>query len=75
MYLSTSTNTEDFQEMYLSKFQVLYKLYLSTYVLKYKVLLPGSASDVSHPKSYTVIVGGSESSKAFHNMGCVQMYS
>ena len=28
MYLSTST--EDFPEMYLSTFQVLYKLYLST---------------------------------------------
>ena len=28
--------------MYLSTFQVLYKLYLSTDVLKYKVLLPGS---------------------------------
>ena len=42
MYLST--NTEDFPEMYLSTFQVLYKLYLSTDVLKYKVLLPGSAS-------------------------------
>ena len=46
MYLSfsTSTSTEYFPEMYLSTFQVLYKLYLSTYVLKYKVLLPGSAS-------------------------------
>ena len=43
MYLSTSTGTEDFPEMYLSTFQVLYKLYLSTDVLKYKVLLPGSA--------------------------------
>ncbi len=32
--------------MYLSTFQVLYKLYLSTDVLKYKVLLPGS--DVIH---------------------------
>ena len=32
MYLSTST--EDFPEMYLSTFQVLYKLYLSTDVLK-----------------------------------------
>ena len=42
MYLSTSTSTEDFSEMYLSTFQVLYKLYLSTDVLKYKVLLPGS---------------------------------
>ena len=42
MYLSTSTSTEDFPEMYLSTFQVLYKLYLSTDVLKYKVLLPGS---------------------------------
>ena len=42
MYLSTST--EDFPEMYLSTFQVLYKLYLSTDVLKYKVLLPGSAA-------------------------------
>ena len=45
MYLSTSTSTEDFPEMYLSTFQVLYKLYLSTDVLKYKVLLPGSADD------------------------------
>ena len=44
MYLSTST--EYFPEMYLSTFQVLYKLYLSTDVLKYKVLLPGSGS---HP--------------------------
>ena len=42
MYLSTSTGTEDFPEMYLSTCQVLYKLYLSTDVLKYKVLLPGS---------------------------------
>ena len=39
----TSTSTDDFPEMYLSTFQVLYKLYLSTDVLKYKVLLPGSA--------------------------------
>ena len=46
MYLSTSTSTEDFPEMYLSTFQVLYKLYLSTDVLKYKVLLPGSDSNV-----------------------------
>ena len=45
MYLSTSTSTEDFPEMYLSTFQVLYKLYLSTDVLKYKVLLPGSDRD------------------------------
>ena len=30
MYLSTSTSTDDFPEMYLSTFQVLYKLYLST---------------------------------------------
>ena len=45
MYLSTSTSTEDFPEMYLSTFQVLYKLYLSTDVLKYKVLLPGSERD------------------------------
>ena len=42
MYLSTSTSTEDFPEMYLSTFQVLYKLYLSTDVLKYKVLLPSA---------------------------------
>ena len=42
MYLSTSTSTDDFPEMYLSTLQVLYKLYLSTDVLKYKVLLPGS---------------------------------
>ena len=46
MYLSTSTSTQDFSEMYLSTFQVLYKLYLSTDVLKYKVLLPGSAVDI-----------------------------
>ena len=45
MYLSTSTSTQDFSEMYLSTFQVLYKLYLSTDVLKYKVLLPGSGAD------------------------------
>ena len=45
MYLSTSTSTDDFPEMYLSTLQVLYKLYLSTDVLKYKVLLPGSASN------------------------------
>ena len=53
MYLSTSTSTDDFPEMYLSTFQVLYKLYLSTDVLKYKVLLPGSGvytrgSKISH---------------------------
>ena len=42
MYLSTSTSTQDWSEMYLSTFQVLYKLYLSTDVLKYKVLLPSS---------------------------------
>ena len=47
MYLSTSTSTEDFPEMYLSTFQVLYKLYLSTDVLKYKVLLPGSVQQQS----------------------------
>ena len=45
MYLSTSTSTEDFPGMYLSTIQVLYKLYLSTDVLKYKVLLPGSDSE------------------------------
>ena len=45
MYLSTSTSTEDFPEMYLNTFQVLYKLCLSTDVLKYKVLLPGSGLD------------------------------
>ena len=33
--------------MYLSTFQVLYKLYLSTDVLKYKVLLPGSDEEVT----------------------------
>ena len=38
-----STGKQDFSEMYLSTFQVLYNLYLSTDVLKYKVLLPGSA--------------------------------
>ena len=47
MYLITSTSTQDFSEMYLSPFQVLYKLYLSTDVLKYKVLLPGS--DLEQP--------------------------
>ena len=47
MYLSTSTSTEDFPEMYLSTIQVLYKLYLSTDVLKYKVLLPGSGHSTS----------------------------
>ena len=46
MYLSASTSTQDFSEMYLSTFQVLYKLYLSTDVLKYKVLLPGSGYDI-----------------------------
>ena len=46
MYLSTSTSTDHFPEMYLSTFQVLYKLYLSTDVLKYKVLLPGPAVDI-----------------------------
>ena len=52
MYLSTSTSTEDFPEMYLSTFQVLYKLYLSTDVLKYKVLLPGSDAHRSGNGSY-----------------------
>ena len=33
----------------------------------------GILSGVSHPKSYTVIVGGSMSSKAFHSMGCIQV--
>ena len=45
---TVSTSTEDFPEMYLSTFQVLYKLYLSTDVLKYKVLLPGSAMNMPH---------------------------
>ena len=45
MYLSTSTSTQDFSEVYLSTFQVLHKLYLSTDVLKYKVLLPGSGNN------------------------------
>ena len=47
MYLSTSTSTEDFPGMYLSTIQVLYKLYLSTDVLKYKVLLPGFGGETS----------------------------
>ena len=62
MYLSTSTSTEDFPEKYLSTFQVLYKLYLSTDVLKYKVLLPGSGGNrvgvrvmVSFGKDYYVV--------------------
>ena len=54
MYLSTSTSTQDFSEMYLSTFQVLYKLYLSTDVLKYKVLLPGSG--VTMPRMYQILV-------------------
>ena len=45
MYLSTST--ADFPQMFLSTFQVLYKLYLSTDELKYKVLLPGSGVDLT----------------------------
>ena len=52
MYLSTSTSTEHFPEMYLSTFQVLYKLYLSTDVLKYKVLLPGSEYDANCASSW-----------------------
>ena len=40
MYLSTSTSTEDFTEMYLSTFQVLYKLYLSTDYLSTKYSCP-----------------------------------
>ena len=58
MYLSTSTSTEDFPEMYWSTFQVLYKLYLSTDVLKYKVLLPCSGVNnllVFHSTASTVI--------------------
>ena len=39
--MSTSTSILDFSEMYSSTFRVLYKLYLSTDVVKYKVLLPG----------------------------------
>ncbi len=53
MYLSTSTSTEDFPEMYLSTFQVLYKLYLSTDVPKYKVLLPGSG--YNRPRVFVTI--------------------
>ena len=54
MYLSTSI--EDFPEMYLSTFQVLYKLYLSTDVLKYKVLLPSSDHypDIQYHGHYTI---------------------
>ena len=52
MYLSTSTSTDDFPEMYLSTFQVLYKLYLSTDVLKYKVLLPGSDTGTAFKYCY-----------------------
>ena len=43
MYLSTSTSTEDFPEMYLSTFQVLYKLYLST-----KYSCPALTSTIIH---------------------------
>ena len=56
MYLSKSTSTQDFSEMYLSTFQVLYKLYLSTDVLKYKVLLPGSASDTVFQNSENTLL-------------------
>ena len=60
MYLSTSTSTYDFPEMYLNTFQVLYKFYLSTDVLKYKVLLPGSGVDSvirKHPECGVIITG------------------
>ena len=56
MYLSTSTSTEDFPEMYLSTFQVLYKLYLGTDVLKYKVLLPGSGTSRPTKRIYASVV-------------------
>ena len=70
MYLSTSTSTEDFPEMYLSTFQVLYKLYLCTDVLKYKVLLPGSGLNVKHtspkiPKFFTIIRYTNEAVETF----------
>ena len=76
MYLSTSTSTEDFPEMYLSTFQVLYKLYLSTDVLKYKVLLPGSVSNAScrlHP-FFDYIDGERVSGKCrnYHGISCDQ---
>ena len=39
-----------------STFQVLYKLYLSTDVLKYKVLMPGSA--LYTPGAFRLVLGG-----------------
>ena len=51
MYLSTSTSTEDFPEMYLSTLQVLYKLYLST---KYSCpALPGGREFNPRPGKYS----------------------
>ena len=69
MYLSTSTSTEYFPEMYLSTFQVLYKLYLSTDVLKYKVLLPGSGGSKGTDQCVTQLfaaggVGGAVSPRS-----------
>ena len=34
---------------------------------------PPIPSDVSYPKSYTAIGGGSMLSEAFHSMGCVRV--
>ena len=65
MYLSTSTSTEDFPEMYLSTFQVLYKLYLSTDVLKYKVLLPGSGACMPACLCVTFLLGSARHMKSF----------
>ena len=43
--------------MYLSTFQVLYNLYLSTDVLKYKVLLPGSGHNaVQHNDDHLIVL-------------------
>ena len=74
MYLSTSTSTEDFPEMYLSTFQVLYKLYLSTDVLKYKVLMPGSGRDIDKVAAHsrclltTVVAQGRYYCTIIHNI-------
>ena len=74
MYLSTSTSTEDFPEMYLSTFQVLYKLYLSTDVLKYKVPCPAldkSGLKVSRAKTEYMCLNGTPVGRV--KMQCSQL--
>ena len=67
MYLSTITSTQDFSEMYLRTFQVLYKLYLSSDALKYKVLLPGSVSVVIvSAESHFAVSGHDPAARSHH---------